>query len=289
MNAFIPRRSPMVRISLQYVWLLSEQLEGFSRLGFSEGDTVLDLVVQTSAGDYALRGLLQGSVFSPQLRSSRPSGIELLRLLEGFSGRENWNTPIHPWEVQSIKNAYAPFKIALLAELATLPSYFVTQKGSHDTLTLLDQPSLMFPDDLQTKVPEAMFDVSEAGKAICYELATACGFHVFRATESVLRRYYTHVTGGKAQPKVRNIAVYVNAMRQNKVGNEKILGVVKQMSDLHRNPLIHPEAVLTMNEAIATIGIAHSAITAMLAELPTVPKTTASVALATAPAGDVTA
>lgn len=276
MNAFSRRPAPMIRISLQYIWLLSEQLEDFSRLNFSEGDTVLDLVLMTAQPNNALRVLLQGSVFSPTLRSSRPSALELYGMVEELAKKEKWETPIQPYEVAAIKNAYAPFKVAFLAELGTFPSYFVTQKGSHDTLTLLDQPSLMFPDDLQDKVPEAMFDVAQSGKALCYELPTAAAFHVFRATESVLRRYYSHVTGGKAQPKVRNIAVYVNAMRQQKTGNEKILSVVKQMSDLHRNPLIHPEAVLTLNEAIATIGIAHSAITAMLAELPNVPKTTAS-------------
>jgi hypothetical protein len=103
---------------------------------------------------------------------------------------------------------YSQFRTAFIAEIGTFPSYFVSQKGSFDTLTLLDEPSRLFPADLWNKVPEARFDVAEAGKALCYELSTACGMHVFRAVETVLRRYYTEVTGGKAQPKVRNIGVY---------------------------------------------------------------------------------
>ena len=166
------------------------------------------------------------------------------------------------------------FKTAFLAELGTFPSYFVTQKGDRDTLTLLDQPWRMFPDDLLAKVPEASYDVAEAGKALCFEVATACGYHVFRATEAVLRRYYSHVTGGKAHPKMRNISVYVRAIRDAKCGDERILSVIEQMSKLHRNPIAHPEVALTLDEAISVLGMARSVITAMLSALPFPPQTT---------------
>jgi hypothetical protein len=100
-------------------------------------------------------------------------------------------------------------------------------------------------------------------------LETAAGFHLFRVLESVLRRYYTHATGGKPAPKQRNISVYINAMRQAKCGEERVLATVKQISDHHRNPLSHPEAILTVDEAIAAAGIVRSAVTLMLASLPT--------------------
>jgi hypothetical protein len=134
----------------------------------------------------------------------------------------------------------------------------------------------LFPLDLAIKVPEAIVDAREAAKALCYEVPTACGFHIFRATESVLRKYYTHVTEGKAAPKVRSIGVYLSALKQSAKGDQKILASLKQMTDLHRNPLIHPEVVLTTEEAIATLGIARSVITAMLVVLPAQPPTTSS-------------
>jgi hypothetical protein len=142
--------------------------------------------------------------------------------------------------------------------------------------SLLLAGETLFPNDLGTKVPEAMIDVREAAKALAYEIPTACGFHTFRVTESVLRRYYAQVTGGKAQPKVRNIGVYLNALKLANAGDEKIRAALKQMSELHRNPLIHPDVVLTTDEAIATLGIARSVITAMLAVLPVQPPTTAT-------------
>jgi hypothetical protein len=77
---------------------------------------------------------------------------------------------------------------------------------------------------------------------------------------------------------MRNIMVYVKAIRSAKCGDERILSVIEQMSKLHRNPIAHPEVALTLDEAIATLGMAQSVITAMLAVLPVVPKTTATLA-----------
>ena len=145
-------------------------------------------------------------------------------------------------------------------------------------ISLLAFGENLFPSDLASKVPEAIFDAKEAGKCLAYEVPTACGFHVFRVAESVLRKYYSHVTGGTAAPKVRSLGVYVAALKQMKKGDDKILAALKQMTDLHRNPLIHPETVLTVDESIAIIGIARSAITAMLADLPVVPPTTSLLA-----------
>lgn len=125
-------------------------------------------------------------------------------------------------------------------------------------------------------MPEALFDCREAGRCLAYELATACGFHIFRALEAVLRKYYLQVSASKAPPKVRNIGVYLNAMKQAKVGDEKIRFALKQLTDLYRNPLIHPEAVLTQEEAIGIFGLARSSIGGMLAALPVVPPTTST-------------
>ena len=216
-------------------------------------------------------------MFSNTLRSSRPLADHLLQQISAIEAGD-LDKDASKYDVSNLVHAYGQLKIALLAELDTFPAYFVTQKGDRDTPpTLLDQPWRMFPDDLLTKVPEAAYDVGEAGKALCFEVATACGYHVFRATEAVLRRYYSHVTGGKAHPKMRNIMVYVRAIRDAKCGDEKILSVIEHMSKLHRNPIAHPEVALSLDEAISTLGMARSVVTAMLMALPVPPQTTTAV------------
>ncbi len=57
---------------------------------------------------------------------------------------------------------------------------------------------------------------------------------------------------------------------------------LQQLARLHRNPIIHPEVILTVDEAITILGIVRSVIGAMLAVLPDVPPTTGSAAPAIA-------
>lgn len=265
-------RAPMIRITLQYIWAMAESMDSLMRLDTTKTTDKLTFALDLYGPMTTLGALLESSVYSPTLRSARPLATQLHNLLKEHTS--DFEGELHAHAGWQVKRAYEEFRIAFLAELGTFPAYFVSQKGSHDTLTLLDDPLRMFAPDLRDKVPEAIFDVQEAGKALCYETATACGFHLFRATEAVLRKYYNHVTSGAAPPKMRNIMVYVKTMRDKKCGDERILSVVEQLSKLHRNPLIHPEVALTLDEAISILGMTQSVVTAMLSALPVLPKTT---------------
>ena len=269
----------MIRISLPNIFTLADQLEPLAALP-DQPTKYGDIFVRLSVAEYAL-SQLNSSLYSPYLRSSLDLSQHLLANLRAQTTNPDMDRQLGPYELWSIKNTYEQYKVALLAELGTFNSYFVTQKGGFDMYSLLLTGESIFPIDLPTKVPEAVVDAREAAKALAYEVPTACGFHTFRVTESVLRKYYVHVTG-KKPPKTRNIGVYLNSLKQTKKGDEKIVTALKQMTDLHRNPIIHPEVILTTEEAIATLGIARSAITAMLAALPVEPPTTTT-APATAP------
>ena len=266
----------MIRISLPFIFKLANDIEPLASLP-EQQTTYGEIWVRLAIAEQTIRNLVEGSLYSPYLRTSYAAAQELLNILRSQISKSFEQTrTIEPYETWAIRNSYSQYKIALLAELGALSSYFVTQKGGFDTVSLLAFGENLFPTDLGTKVPEAIFDAKEAGKCLAYEASTACGFHVFRITESVLRKYYSHVTGGAAAPKVRSLGVYVTALKKAGKGDEKILAALKQMTDLHRNPLIHPETILTVDEAIAIFGIARSAITAMLTVLPIVPPTTSA-------------
>jgi hypothetical protein len=267
----------MLRVSLPYIFDLAEQLDGLTRLPDTEvplNDVYVPLIVASSA----IQGLTS-SIYAPYLRSSYPLSQTLLGRINAETAKTLTDS-IERWTLWGIKHTHGQYKTVLLAELGSFNTYFVTQHGGYDMHSLLMAGESIFPADLGAKVPEAVIDAREAARALAYEVPTACGFHAFRVTESVLRRYYSHVTGGQAQPKVRNIGVYLNALRQSKKGDEKILAALKQMTDLHRNPLIHPEVILTTEESIATLGIARSVITAMLVVLPVQPPTTTTAVVA---------
>ncbi|WLA69745.1 hypothetical protein QIH77_22770 [Bradyrhizobium diazoefficiens] len=261
----------MLRVSLPYVFELAEQLDGLSRLP-DEDASLNDVYIPLIVGAGAIQGLTS-SIYAPYLRSSYQLSQKLLAAINVETAKTLAET-INRWALWGIRDLHGKYKTVLVAELGSFNTYFVTQHGGYDMHSLLMAGESIFPADLGAKVPEAVIDAREAARALAYEVPTASGFHAFRVTESVLRRYYSHITGGKAQPKVRNIGVYLHALKQSKKGDEKILAALKQMTDLHRNPLIHPEVVLTTEESIATLGIARSVITAMLAVLPVEPPTT---------------
>jgi hypothetical protein len=230
----------MIRISLPFVYDLAERLDALSRLP-EQPTAFREVFFQLIMAENALNNLANGSLFSPYLRTSYVLSKQLFQAIRAQTSNHDMTRQMEAHELGLIKNTYSQYKFALLAELGTFNTYFVTAKGGFDMLSLLMAGEALFPNDLGTKVPEALIDAREAAKALAYEVPTACGFHTFRVTESVLRKYYANVTGGKAPPKVRNIGVYLNALKQAKKGDEKILASLKQMTDLHRNPLAHPE------------------------------------------------
>ena len=206
---------------------------------------------------------------------SRELGNILLKSLSELDVTD-WEKPMESSEVFRISSGYVQYKVALLAELGVAPSFFVSSKAPYDTMMLLDEGETILPAELASKAPEAIFDTREAAKCLAYEAPTAAGFHIMRAAESVVRRYYANVSNGKSPPKVRNLMVYIRTMESAKIGDQKILSALTQISNLHRNPLMHPEDVLTVGEAMALVGIVRSAVSAMLSVLPDVPQTTST-------------
>ena len=269
------RYGPMIKIDLPFVFRLGSEIDQLSKLPNDDVD-LTEVWFELWGAQATIEVLTTNSLYAPYLRSSARNAQVLLTTLKAHTEKSMEGTKVTHFDLWQIKNSYSEYKIALLAELGTMNSFFVTQKGGFDTTTLLNWGESLFPLDLASKVPEALFDAREAGKCLAYEVPTSAGFHIFRVTESVLRKYHTHVTGGAAPPKVRNIGVYLDSLRRANAGDEKVRAVLKQMADLHRNPIIHPEAVLTMDEAMATAGIARSVVTAMLAVIPKEPPTTST-------------
>ena len=213
------------------------------------------------------------SIYAPYLKISREKATDLIETLKRVSAEisaDNEET-LTPYEEWSIHHSREQFRSVFFAELSVLPSFLVTAKGGYDINTLIDEGQNLFPASTPRKCPEADKDMREAGKALAFELATSCGFHIFRVTESVLKRYWDHVSGGDDRPNLQTISSYAKELESRKLGDEKIWETLKQLARLHRNPLIHPDANLTVEDAISTLGLARSVIAMMLCVMPDIP------------------
>ena len=56
---------------------------------------------------------------------------------------------------------------------------------------------------------------------------------------------------------VRALGRFAAELARRQLGDPKVVEAIKQMTTLHRNPLIHPEAIFSAEEAIGIIGMAR--------------------------------
>lgn len=258
----------MIRISLSYFHDLGAT---FGRLRtLQQGTSVNEAWGDLYAAERAVLTLLSNSVFASSLRTSRASANALYQQLQALTGLDftQADRALTFAEIGNVTYALNTFETILKAELAAADAYFVTPKRGYDTLSLISEGEVIWPPDLYQKVPSALDDVREAGKCIAFELGTAAGFHILRAVESVLLCYWKEVTNNKPVPANKNIGNYLNQLEKLGVGDSKIISVLRQIKDLHRNELFHPDASLTVQGAIELLGIAQSAVGAMLKALP---------------------
>lgn len=256
----------MIRLDLSYFYRLGTHIAGLRTLKY---DTPTS---EVSATLHSVRAWLvsieqNDQIFGSGLRGTKQYVPRLRDRIDLLIGRPS-DTQFTFYEYMALLGDVNTFEVLLNSELSMGDAYYVLEKKPYSTLTLVTEGERLFPANVLDKVPESYGDLREAGRCLAFEVPTAAAFHIHRATEAVLRRYWHVVTGKQAKPKQRSIGVYLAAMKKLKCGDEKVIAALTQMKDLHRNVIIHPEETLDMNEAIGLVGIANSVVAAMLKEIP---------------------
>ena len=265
----------MQRVNAFYLYQVGNQIHPLSdfKSNPKNGTLMEDAFLPLLVAEGALEPLLARSVF--QLKTSAEAGYALLAAIkkaaETVKGAEDGSKPLPFMEAYQITSTLKTFEAVLGAELALMPLYLVTQKAGFDTAILIERGAVCFPEELAFKVPAAIRDIEQGTRCIAFDLPTAAGFHLHRANESVLGSYWDVVTKGEARPEQRNMGVYLREMDSRAVGDPKVKAALRDLKDLHRNPLIHPEHSLgSVEEAIALMNSIHTVVLYMLKEIPTV-------------------
>ncbi len=261
--------SLMLRIDGFYLYHVGYMLHPLSQV--SHDTTFQDLYLDLLRAEGVLAPLLHGSVFN--LRSSMQFGTRCLSVIQAQK-HEAENEDLKLNEIgyvnaYNLQTAVANFEVALQSELNMVDLYLVTKRRGFDTFDLIENGDVLFPEDLAKKVPEAIPDVKQGARCLAFELPTASGFHLHRANEFVLRRYFDAVSNGAERPNSRNMGDFLNQMRSLGVGEAVVLSALKDLKDLHRNPLVHPEHSLeTVDDAIALLGSIRGVVIHMLKRIP---------------------
>jgi len=169
---------------------------------------------------------------------------------------------IPAWQLSNLKQAAADFETVLANELPGLATYIVSQKGIYSTDDLISNADQHFPDETLKEIPEnARKDICEGGRCLAFELATASAFHMWRALETVMGKYYAALKGKTFEDDQiqRNWYEYIKALE--KAGAEKkITEFLDHIRKEYRNPISHPTDTLELDEALNLFGAALSAI-----------------------------
>lgn len=236
-----------------------------------EPSTRFDLLISMIHLRTIVGTLVDSSTYS-SLAASRTSGARLLEsITDCFSW---WNAT--PSEERTNLDPSADFKFTLVvtrakefetvlgAELQTFDAYQITKKGIYSTTDLIEQTENTFSEETKDELSdEVRNDVNQSGRCLAFDLPTASGFHIMRATETVVKKYCSEFG---AKVKQRNWNGYITALKATEA-SPKVLAVLEQIRELHRNPTIHPGVVLSINDATLLFSIAQSAITAMVDDI----------------------
>jgi hypothetical protein len=173
------------------------------------------------------------------------------------------------------------FETSLEDALTRHPTYEVEPVGAYSSDYLITSADHVFPPSLRSDgiIPKnALDDFRSAGQCLAFDVPTACGFHVFRATDSMLRRYCEHFGGSTLKPKIRNWGSYIRLLRKilahaehDRKPNIRTVELLDKIREIDRNPVVHPEQDLDSETALAIFDMCKNAILFMALDIKRYP------------------
>jgi hypothetical protein len=171
------------------------------------------------------------------------------------------------YEISSIVSKIKQLKMVLIAELRTSTSFVVTRAGIFDVNLLVNGAHEALDDDTIRRISKEVCDEFDAaGKCLAFNLPTAAGFHAMRAVERVIKRYLAEFMSQAEISKLNNWGHYIASLERISASDARpkpsheAIALLRQIKDIYRNPVIHPERILNSVEAST---IFHSTIAAV--------------------------
>lgn len=153
-------------------------------------------------------------------------------------------------------------------ERQNIQVFTILPKGIYDTRALIENAEKKFSRKVLRVLPfpQAIYDLQQAGRCLAFEIPTACAFHTCRATEAIMLRYYELLAGKQWPFAKRDWKIYVEQLV--KAGApQKIARRLEEIREFDRNPYIHPEQNVTLEEAPALFELCGGVILQMAQEM----------------------
>lgn len=240
---------------------------------FMQPATILDDTIPKDKQIQIVTGVNQGvTTFLGQeqiLKDFLPRSIEKAKRLQFIVGRFfnafSGAPGPHP-TIDVLKTSVDGFFITLQDEMDRLCSFTATEKGNLSVKSLAAGASKQYPKATRELLDDFIInEIDHAGKCLAFELPTACGFHILRAVE-VTAKAYVHAATGQLPPiKNRNWGEYI--VQLEKAGAHSDVIDMLRVLKTKRNPLMHPQDNLEIDDGITLLCICQSAIDTIAGDL----------------------
>ena len=270
---------PMQKLNTHTIYQLAVMVHPLTEIERTPIKTNRLLWMMSRARFQLAKHVKDDGIFSPSLKRA---GALLREFQEcglpedvtGIVGDQNADALA--WQVYAVSQKAKEFETVMANEMPGLAIYSVFQHGIFSTDDLITHADHHIPEKLRGPITDkAKKDIAEAGRCLAFELPTAAAFHMWRALETVMDRYYFALTGKSFEDAniTRNWGEYIKALRE--VGaDEKITVFLDHIRAEYRNPISHPSETLESDDAFTLFGTALSAIQqTSKAILATVPST----------------
>lgn len=225
-----------------------------------EGTKLLALVNRITGTHWMLEHLLEGRPVS----LSRC--IPFAKIVDDILKELMEKLPLNPaYEItfddsQKLTYSVGAFERYFAHEVDRFDIFYIPPKGTHSTIKLIEKAEENLPTDTRARLTkETVNDIQQAGRCLVLDAPTAAGFHILRAVETLVTAYLIKVSGKPIPPKNRNWGVYIRELR-NGNADKKVTDYLYHMKEYHRNPIMHPEIILTPDEAFSLFNASLSAI-----------------------------
>jgi len=232
------------------------------------GKPVPEVAIYIPMAQQWLDGFLHQTTTLP-LKDSREAARKLRDLLAGiYESMRGGERPISYEECSGFFFLKEELEQAFEREHRNLSVFTVTPKGIYDTRLLIENTEEKFPQVVLAYLPpHCIVDLRQAGRCLAFEVPTACAFHVFRATESVIRRYYEVLAKQQWLHSTRDMGSYIRELEKLPGVNLDVIRRMREIKDFERNPSIHPEQIVTKEKAPILFELCSGVIYAMAIEI----------------------
>jgi hypothetical protein len=169
------------------------------------------------------------------------------------------------WQISSLLDN---FEKEFEREQQNINVFTVLPKGIYDTRALLESAEKKFPESVRGAfTAQIIYDLQQAGRCLAFECPTASAFHMFRATEALLLKYYETVAGNPWDKPQRDWGKYVEALEKLPNPNRDLLSRLNEIRGIDRNPYTHPDRNVSHDEAPMLFELSYGVMYRMAEEI----------------------